>query len=126
MIPLAIFVGAGLGGVARYAVGGWVQAAAGAGFPWGTLVVNVSGSLLLGFLYSLVGSSPATAQWRAFVGVGFCGGYTTFSTFSYEAANLVQGGEWGRAMLYMAGSVVLSLLAMLVGFRLAANLLHRG
>jgi CrcB protein len=126
MIPLAIFVGAGLGGVARYVVGGWVQAGAGASFPWGTLVVNVSGSLLLGFLYSLLGSSPGTAQWRAFVGVGFCGGYTTFSTFSYEAANLVQGGEWNRAVLYMAGSVLLSLMAMLVGFRLAANLLHRG
>ena len=119
MAPLVIFVGAGLGGVARYGLSIWMQTLAGAGFPWGTLVINVSGSLLLTLVYGLLEGSGAAPEWRAFLGIGFLGGYTTFSTFSYEAVRLLQDGEWTRALAYALGSVLLSLLGAILGFRLA-------
>ncbi|HET9982278.1 MAG TPA: fluoride efflux transporter CrcB [Longimicrobiales bacterium] len=126
MIPLVVFLGAGVGGLARYAVGGWIQQAAGAGFPWGTLVVNITGSLLLAFLYAFLEGTIAAPQWRALLGVGFCGGYTTFSTFSYETVRLLQDGQWSRASWYVLGSVLVSLVAAAAGFRIAATVLQRG
>lgn len=126
MLPFLIFVGAGIGGVARYAIGTVVQDAADPTFPWGTLVINVSGSLLLSFVYALLEGTAASPEWRAFLGVGILGGYTTFSTFSWEMLRLLQDGEWERAMMYAAGSVVLSLGAALLGFRVASAVLSRG
>ena len=126
MLALVIFIGAGLGGLARYGVGGWIQAAGGAGFPWGTLLINVTGSLLLTFVYALLEGTPAAPEWRAFLGIGVLGGYTTFSSFSYETLRLVQDGEWERALVYVAGSVVLSLAGAVLGFRLASVVLQRG
>ncbi|HEY4596552.1 MAG TPA: CrcB family protein, partial [Thermoanaerobaculia bacterium] len=77
-----IAAGSAIGGVSRYLLGGAVQRAAGTGFPAGTLVVNVTGSLLLGlFLRYAVDTPTLTPEWRAFLTIGFCGGYTTFSTF---------------------------------------------
>jgi CrcB protein len=78
-----VFIGAGLGGVARYAVGGWVQTASGSSFPWGTLFVNVTGSLLITALIGALEYTSASPEWRLFLGIGVLGGYTTFSTFSY-------------------------------------------
>lgn len=126
MTALVIFVGAGMGGLARFALSGWIQSASGSGFPWGTMVVNVSGSLLLTFVYGVLEGMPASAEWRAFLGIGVLGGYTTFSTFSYEAMRFVQDGEWARAFLYVAGSVGLSLAGATAGFVLASLLLRRG
>lgn len=126
MVPLAIFFGAGLGGLARYAVGGWIHRFAGAGFPWGTLVINVSGSLALALLHAFLEGTVPVRHWRAFVGVGLLGGYTTFSTFSYEAVRLLQDGQWARAGVYVLGNVVLGLAAVLLGFRIAAGVLGRG
>jgi CrcB protein len=122
--PLVVFLGAGLGGVGRFALGGWIQRAAGPAFPLGTLVVNVSGSLLLGFLYALLAGMNAPPQWRAFVGIGLCGGYTTFSTFSYEAVQLLQEAQWSRAAVYIGGSVMLSLAGAVLGAWLAAGILR--
>jgi CrcB protein len=126
MIPLVVFVGAGLGGLGRWWIGGWVQESAGASFPWGTLVVNASGSLLLGFLYAFLVGTEASPQLRAFAAIGVCGGYTTFSTFSYESVQLLQHGEWGRAAVYMAGSVALSLAGVILGIWLAQGALRGG
>jgi fluoride exporter len=126
MVPFVIFLGAGLGGLSRYAIGGWVQSALGAGYPWGTLVINVSGSLALMFLYAMLDSSMARPEWRAFLGIGFLGGYTTFSTFTYETIRLWQDGEWARGIAYVGGSVVLSLAAGLLGLQLATALIRRG
>ena len=126
MILLVIFVGAGLGGVTRYAMSVWIQDAAGAGFPWGTLIVNVSGSLLLTFVYAVLEGTTAPAEWRAFLGIGILGGYTTFSTFSYETVRLVQDGDWGRASAYVAASVLASVGAAMVGFSLGMSFLRRG
>jgi CrcB protein len=117
----AVAIGAAAGGVARYFLGGMIQQRAGADFPFGTFVINVTGSLLLGFLlrYSLQ-SGAVSEELRLFLTTGFCGGYTTFSTFSYDTLMLVQDREYGRAGLYIAGSVLLSLIAAAIGFA-AAN-----
>lgn len=122
MAALVVFVGAGLGGLARWTLSGWMQGAGGAGFPWATLVVNVSGSLLLTLVYGLVEGAPNAPAWRAFLGIGLIGGYTTFSTFSLEALRLLHAAEWQRALGYVVGSVALSLAGALLGFRLAALL----
>ena len=125
MLAFVIFVGAGIGGVARYAVSTWIQSGAGA-FPRGTLVVNATGCLLLTFVSGLLEGSATAAEWRAFLGVGVLGGYTTFSTFTYEAVRLLQDGDWKLALAYIGSSVIVSLVAAITGFRLAAGLLHRG
>lgn len=121
-----VFLGAGIGGVARYALGGWVQAAGGPSFPWGTLVMNVTGSLLLTLLVGALERTSASPEWRLFLGIGVLGGYTTFSTFSYETVRLIQDGDWQRASGYVASSVLLSIAAAFVGFWLAGALMRRG
>jgi fluoride exporter len=126
MVSFVIFVGAGIGGLARYAFSAWIQSTTSAGFPWGTLTINVSGSLLLSFMYALLEAVAAAPEWRAFLGIGVLGGYTTFSTFSYESVRLLQDGEWERSLLYVVGSVVLSIGGAVLGFRLASVLLQRG
>jgi CrcB protein len=125
VIPFAIFVGAGLGGIARYAVGAWVHVFAGTAFPWGTLLINGTGSFLVAVLYASLEGTTDSLALRALLGIGFCGGYTTFSAFSYESVRLLQKGEWERAMLYIAGSVTLSIAAAVVGFAVANGLLRR-
>lgn len=126
MNALLVFLGAGVGGVGRYYIGGWIQEAAGAAFPWGTLVVNVTGSLLLTFTIGLLESSAAAPEWRTFMAIGVWGGYTTFSTFSYETVRYLQDGEWGRALAYVLATVIVTLLAAIAGFRLASLLMQRG
>jgi len=111
-----IALGSALGGVIRYLLGGWIQGRAGPGFPVGTLVINVTGSFLLGFLYRYAAESAAiTPELRAMLTIGICGGYTTFSTFSYETVRLLEDGELGRASLYVALSVAVSVGAAMLG-----------
>lgn len=112
-----IALGSALGGVFRYLLGTTIQRAAGPGFPVGTMVVNLSGSFLLGFLLRYATHPPSLQpEVRAFLTVGLCGGYTTFSTFSAETVNLLQDGQWGKALTYALGSVVLALAATAAGF----------
>jgi CrcB protein len=122
---LYVALGAGVGGVARLALAGFVQERAGAAFPAGTLVINLTGSFLLGVLirYTLQ-STAVSPEVRAMLTTGFCGGYTTFSTFSYETARLLQDGEYGRAAVYVGVSVIGALLATLAGFAFAEWLLR--
>lgn len=120
----AIALGAAVGGVSRYYLAASIQHRFGAAFPWGTLVVNVSGSLLLGFLLRYALATPAVSvEMRALLTTGFCGGYTTFSTFSFETAALLEDGQYERAGAYVLGSVVLSLVGTFTGFVLARQLL---
>jgi CrcB protein len=120
-----IALGSALGGVLRYLLGGAIQRAAGPGFPVGTMIVNLSGSFLLGFLLRYATHPPSLApEVRAFLTVGLCGGYTTFSTFSWETVALVEGGDWGRAALYVSASVLLSLLGTVAGLALAREVLN--
>ncbi len=112
-----IALGSALGGVLRYLLGGAIQRAAGPGFPVGTMIVNLSGSFLLGFLLRYATHPPSlTPEVRAFLTVGICGGYTTFSTFSAETVTLMQDGQWAKAITYALGSVVLALAATAAGF----------
>jgi len=118
-----IAVGSAIGGVSRYLVGGLTQRLAGGTFPTGTLLINVTGSFLLGLILRYgVETTTLTPEIRAFLTVGFCGGYTTFSTFSYETVALAEDGEWTRAALYVALSVGLSLIATFLGFAAAREI----
>jgi CrcB protein len=124
MTALAVGVGGALGALARYWVSGWVQAAAGGSFPWGTLAVNVTGSLLLGFLVVWLQAAMTAPELRALLTIGVLGSFTTFSTFSYETAALLQDGEWTRAGLYVAGSLLVGLVGVLLGAASADLLLQ--
>jgi CrcB protein len=118
-----IAVGSAIGGVSRYLLGGMAQRLLATTFPAGTLLVNVSGSFLIGLILRYgMETSSLTPELRAFLTVGFCGGYTTFSTFSYESLALLEDGEWTRAGLYIALSLGLSLLATFFGFAAAREL----
>jgi CrcB protein len=115
-----IAVGSAIGGMSRYVIGGLVQRLLDTTFPAGTLLINVTGSFLLGAILRYgVETTTLTPELRALLTVGFCGGYTTFSTFSYEAVALLEDGEWGRAGVYIGLSLLLSLAAVFLGFALA-------
>ncbi len=115
-----IAAGSAIGGVGRYLLGGAIQRASAGTFPVGTLWINLTGSFLLGLILRYGVDSPTlTPEVRAFLTVGLCGGYTTFSTFSYETVALIQDGEWARAALYVALSLGLSLLATWLGIVVA-------
>jgi CrcB protein len=115
-----VALGSGLGGVARLLLGGWIQNRFGPSFPIGTLVINVTGSLLLGFLLRYALETPAIgSDARALLTTGLCGGYTTFSTFGYETVRLLEDGEYRRAAIYIALSVGLVLIAVASGMVLA-------
>jgi len=120
-----IMLGGALGTAARYWGSGLVARAFGETFPWGTLVVNVTGSLLIGLFATLTGPDGrmfvgTTA--RQFVMIGICGGYTTFSSFSLQTLTLAQDGEWLWAAGNIVISVVLCLLAVWLGHVAAAGL----
>lgn len=109
-----VAIGGALGSVARFWVSGLVADRHGQAFPWGTLVVNVTGSFILGFFAALTdteGRVLVAPGFRTFFMVGICGGYTTFSSFSLQTLNLAQDGEW----FYAGGNAVLSLVLCLAG-----------
>jgi CrcB protein len=120
-----IAVGSALGGMARYWLSGFVAEHIGETFPWGTIVVNISGSFVIGFFGTLTAPDgrllvgPTTRQ---FVMVGLCGGYTTFSSFSIQTLNLFRDGDWLRAGGNIILSVALCLVAVWLGHILAAML----
>lgn len=123
-IVWAIAIGAAAGGVSRYYLASAVQQRFGVTFPWGTLLVNVTGSLLLGFIIRYALAAPAiSVEVRALLTTGFCGGYTTFSTYSFETAALVEEGQYGRASAYALGSMFIALAATFCGFLLARELI---
>lgn len=121
-----VAAGSAAGGVARYLLAGWVQGGTSGDFPWGTLAVNVVGSLVLGAImqYSLEVAS-ISPQMRVALTIGFCGGFTTFSTYSYEGWMLVSGGDLMRGLWYLVASVVLSLAAVAAGMALTHAVLSR-
>ena len=119
---LSIALGGALGSVARYWASGFVAQRFGEFFPYGTLAVNVSGSLLIGFFAAL--TDPEGRFWvnpafRQFVMIGICGGYTTFSSFSLQTLNLARNGEWLAAGANAVASFVACLFAVWLGHVIA-------
>ncbi len=114
-----------MGALARYLLGGWIQAAAGGGLPWGTLVVNLSGSLAIGFVAVWLQSVVAAPAARELIVVGFLGSFTTFSAISLETLEMLRLGAWGRAAGYTLGSVTVGVLAAALGAALAASVFQR-
>jgi fluoride exporter len=120
---LIIGLGAFLGANARYLLGTWAAQKWGAAFPYGTLIINVSGSLALGvFLAATTGRLAIDPRWRLFLAIGFLGAYTTFSTYTYESLQLLLNGDWQRGLLNIAGSNLLGLLGAVVGIGLGRRL----
>ena len=115
MIYLLIALGGAGGSILRYVLGGAVQRSTDSGFPIGTMVVNVTGCFLIGVLVRQFMNMQLSQDLRALLIVGFCGGFTTFSTFSAETLALIEGAEYARATAYVLLSVVLCLLATLAG-----------
>jgi CrcB protein len=104
------------GAASRYAVDGWVSGFGRGQFPWGILAINVAGSFALGILVEVTASRlVANENWRVALGVGFLGAFTTFSTFAYDSVRLAEDSAYGLAVLNVAGSVALGLVAAVAG-----------
>lgn len=129
MIYLWVFLGSALGGMARYWVFGAVARRVGEAFPWGTIIINISGSFLIVFFGTLAtqqGSLPVSPDMRTFVMVGFCGGYTTVSSFAIQTLNLARDAERLRAAANVVISIVFCLIAAWLGFVAGMALNHAG
>lgn len=120
---LLISAGAVLGANARYWLGDWAAQKWGAAFPMGTMLINLTGSLALGFFMTLATERfLIDPRWRLLFAVGFLGAYTTFSTYTYESFNLVVKGQWLPGLLNLLGSAVLGILAVGIGVYLGKSL----
>jgi fluoride exporter len=112
---LLVFVGAGLGGVLRYAISNYIQWN-GTSFPWGTFTVNVLGCALLGFVLGFITKQEHFAyEYKLLLATGICGGFTTFSALSAEAMQLIKQGQWSMAITYIAASMLLGVIACFGG-----------
>jgi CrcB protein len=128
VIYLWIAIGSALGGMARYWCYGFAARLIGETFPWGTLAVNVLGCSFIGLFATLTGPEGrylVQSSTRMFVMTGFCGGYTTFSTFSLETLNLARDGEWWKAAGNITASLLFCLLGVWVGHIIATTFNQR-
>jgi fluoride exporter len=120
---LAVSLGGALGAPSRYFAGTFVTNHWGSGFPWATLVINLTGCLALGFFLTAITERVAVrASLRLLIATGFLGAYTTFSTFSYETVHLIQTGHLARALVYAGVSLIGGLIAVLLGVEAAARI----
>jgi CrcB protein len=120
---LIISLGAILGANARYWLGGWAAERFGTTFPYGTLIINLTGSLILGFFITQVMERfLVDPRWRLLVAIGFLGAYTTFSTYTYESVNLILSGQVGLGLLDLFGSSILGAAAVTAGILLGRAL----
>ncbi|NHA02685.1 fluoride efflux transporter CrcB [Mucilaginibacter sp. HC2] len=117
-----IFLGGGLGSVCRYLVNRWVTGIVTSAFPYGTFLVNITGCFLIGFLvFYSAKFGTYSLNWRLFLVTGICGGYTTFSSFSFENVQLISDHQLFTAILYAFGSIVLGFLATYMGILTARS-----
>lgn len=124
-----LWVGLGgfLGANARYILGTWITARAGSGWPYHTFLINITGGFAIGFILTLLTERfPGDPAWRLFLVVGFLGGYTTFSSYTFEGLALLRSGAWLAACLYLLGSTLVGLLATLLGLLVARAILSLG
>lgn len=115
-VCLLVGVGGALGALARFLVGTWTAQALGTRFPWGTVLVNLTGCLAIGFVLTMVEERLVSREsLRPLLVVGFLGAYTTFSTFGWETHGLLRDAEWFRASVNVLGSVAVGLVAVRLG-----------
>ena len=126
LMLFAVALGGALGSVTRFAIGLYGSRVEDGAVPYATLLINVGGSFLLGVLLRVLPQVSASPELAAALTVGFCGGFTTFSTFSAELARMVQLGSYWRAASYAVASVLLSLAATFAGFAAARGVLGSG
>jgi CrcB protein len=120
---LLVFLGGGFGASLRHAINMLCARAFGTHFPFGTFIINITGSIVMGLIAGYLAFKGEAAQpWRLFVMTGILGGYTTFSTFSLDAALLYERGEIGLAAAYVIGSVVLAIAGLFAGLALVRSL----
>jgi CrcB protein len=120
---LVISLGGILGANARYVITLYVAERLGTAFPYGTLLINVTGSLVIGFFLTLISERfSVDPLWRLFFATGFLGAYTTFSSYTYEAAQLMRDGFYALAVLYLFGSVLAGMLGVFAGIIVAERL----
>jgi CrcB protein len=113
---VAVAVGAMLGANFRFIVGNWAADRFGTEFPYGTFIVNVTGAFAIGIVLSYIGERVGVDPlWRLFFATGFLGGYTTFSTYAWEALTLVQSGNWLPALTYVFGSNLIGFIGVWLG-----------
>jgi len=118
MLRTILIVGSGgfIGSVLRYLVQLFVERGMSSTFPWGTLVANIAGSFIIGVVFALAQKGNLlSAEWRMFLAVGLCGGFTTFSSFAYNNFTMLEEGIYGQFFLNVGGSLVLGLLAVYLG-----------
>ena len=122
MVYLIVFLGGGIGAALRHGVNIAAARLLGTAFPYGTMTVNVVGSLVMGLLAAYFAfKGDASQHWRLFLTTGVLGGFTTFSAFSLDAALLYERGEVALAAFYVAASVVVSIAALFAGFAVVRN-----
>lgn len=113
---LIISLGAILGANARYWIGGWAARQFGTGFPYGNLIINLTGSFILGLFMALVTERfLVDSRWRILLAIGFLGAYTTFSSYTYESVTLMLAGQWRLGLLNLFGSASLGAVAVAAG-----------
>lgn len=114
---IVISIGAILGANARYWVGGWAAERYGAVFPYGTLIINLSGSFILGLFMTLITERfLVNPNWRLLIGIGFLGSYTTFSTYTYESVSLLMNGQPWLGLINLIGESMFGATAVFLGF----------
>lgn len=119
---LWVALGGGLGAMVRFLLGSWISHWAASGFPWSTYTINVLGSALLGMLARGLTAPSASPETRAFLAIGFCGGFTTFSAFDLDTLILLQDARYGLAGLYSLGTVITCIAGVLAGSRIAGKM----
>ena len=126
MLRTIFIVGAGgfIGSVMRYLVQIWLEKGMETTFPWGTFVANIAGSFIIGVVFGLADKGNLlNAEWRMFIAVGICGGFTTFSSFAYNNLNMLREHSFGQFFLNVGGSLFLGIFAVYLGIILVRSIL---
>lgn len=115
LIFVALAAAGGLGASSRMLIDGLIKSRMSTALPWGTIIINVSGSLVLGLLTGLAGANLLPEAWHLALGTGFLGGYTTFSTASFETVRLLQERRWAAGLVNALGTLVFATTAAAIG-----------